>query len=629
MNYDKSTILEQIKSAFPGMDGETREACIALLDARAKSLGYSFEEYTRRYHPAGIAYKDDSLPPEYEGYTQFIAADARAIIGAGRGADFFTFVHECAHVFRRQLSGELLTLAEKAFGVQDGVWTAEHEDTFANGLEQWIKYQNEQDNAKKEIYIEGELFVDSVYRDVERIIDITPEMSAVYEKLFNANQNEFDETLLKDNERREADARLTRLYKRRHRDAGRDAGQGELDFGGGTPLKTPERDTKQPGSLPEDTANTLNLIKIPLSNTPENYLRNFAAIADEFTTDKIEAARYLLRMMPKDARAQTIAELRAKGCDTPQSFHAFFNDVLNKDKALTQEPPPGQTQFQTYAPFGAWTDYAKNLSPAERSSINAECIEILDKSKISELTPLDKSILKRYSGFGGIKEKDERGVLYDFYTSPPVADLTWQLLDKAAGGIYKGARVLEPSCGAGVFFETAPKNNFIDFTGVELDARTAGIAKLLHEDVSENGIRAGMRQLLHNNNSTEIINSSFEAFNISNKAGNFDFVIGNAPFGERSLDTARLDMPDERGLDNYFVSRSIDNLKKDGVMALITAPGVLKNKSNENFRLDINKKAQFIGAVKLPNKSFKHSNTQVTPDILLFRKYPEDIGLVL
>jgi len=227
----------------------------------------------------------------------------------------------------------------------------------------------------------------------------------------------------------------------------------------------------------------------------------------------------------------------------------------------------------------------------------------LSKGTISDI---DKSILRRYSGFGGISASDERGVLYDYYTSPPVAHLVWQLLEKS-GQINKGAKILEPSCGTGVFFEYAPKEKNLFYAGVELDERTAKIARHLH----------GL--------DTIIFNSSFEAFNLSDKFGFYDHVIGNAPFGERSAALTALDMPEEKSLDNYFVSRSIDNLKDNGTMALIVALGVLENKTNEEFRLSLNKKAQFIGAVKLPNRSFHHTHTQVMPDILLFRKYPKDI----
>jgi N12 class adenine-specific DNA methylase len=260
-----------------------------------------------------------------------------------------------------------------------------------------------------------------------------------------------------------------------------------------------------------------------------------------------------------------------------------------------------------FRPFGAWTDFNSRLSLQERERLNNEAVAVMEKAGEGAISDTDKAILRRYSGFGGISASDERGVLYDYYTSPPVAHLVWRLLDKS-GQIKTGANILEPSCGTGVFFEYAPKDKSLVFSGVELDERTAKAARLLH-----------------NAENINVFNGSFEAFNLSDKAGSFDHVIGNAPFGERSAALSALDVPEEKSLDNYFVSRSIDNLKDNGTMALIAAPGVLENKTNEEFRLSLNKKAQFIGAVKLPNRSFHHTHTQVMPDILLFRKYPRDI----
>ncbi|GMO25894.1 MAG: hypothetical protein Ta2B_05710 [Termitinemataceae bacterium] len=264
-----------------------------------------------------------------------------------------------------------------------------------------------------------------------------------------------------------------------------------------------------------------------------------------------------------------------------------------------------ETDKTSFSPFGAWSDFDSRLSAAERKTANDAAIDVLAHTLEDALpTEQERAVLSRYSGFGGIDANDERGVLYDYYTSPPVADMTWKLLDKI-DPVQNDESVLEPSCGTGVFFETAPGN--VKLTGVELDERTAAVAKVLHKDKAE------------------IINQSFEQFNITNGEAKYDRVIGNAPFGVRPPDTASLDMPGIKSLDNYFVTRCIDNLKDDGTMALIVAPGVLENKSNEDFRLSLSKKAQFVGAVKLPNKSFNHTHTQVEPDILLFRKYPQDI----
>jgi predicted RNA methylase len=363
------------------------------------------------------------------------------------------------------------------------------------------------------------------------------------------------------------------------------SGQPTLDFSGG-----PQADEKRPPA-------------IPLSNTPENFVENYASLSVEFEGDTIEAARFLLRAMTRDDREAALAVMRNAGCTDTESYHRYLRGLLPLPKQNEQTIRENtESQFR---PFGAWAGFDQRLGPAERERVNGKAIGILDKG--GEITDGDMETLRRYSGFGGIKASDERGVLYDYYTSPPVAHLAWRLLEKL-GGIEDGAKILEPSCGTGVFFEYAPQGKRLSLTGVELDRRTAAIAKLLHPE-----------------GKAEILNMSFESFNLSTRAGGFDHVIGNAPFGERGADTSALDLGEEKSLDNYFVSRSIDNLREGGTMALIVAPGVLENKGNEAFRLNVSRKAEFLGAVKLPNRSFYHSNTQVIPDILLFRKYPLDI----
>jgi cyclopropane fatty-acyl-phospholipid synthase-like methyltransferase len=286
-------------------------------------------------------------------------------------------------------------------------------------------------------------------------------------------------------------------------------------------------------------------------------------------------------------------------------FAQYLINSLQAEQAKDDSLQNSETvQFQ---PFGAWSDFNSRLSLQERERLNKEALAVLEKAGKEDLSEFDKTVLRRYSGFGGISASGEKGVLYDYYTSPPAARLVWKLLEKS-GKISNGAKILEPSCGTGVFFEYAPRDKLLNFTGVELDNRTAKIAEILHSD--EN---------------TEILNISFEAFNLSDREKEFDCVIGNVPFGERGTALSSMDMPEEKSLDNYFISRSIDRLKDGGAAALIAASGVLENKSNEEFRTALNKKAQFAGAVKLPNRSFRHSHTQAAPDILLFRKYPKDI----
>jgi predicted RNA methylase len=252
-------------------------------------------------------------------------------------------------------------------------------------------------------------------------------------------------------------------------------------------------------------------------------------------------------------------------------------------------------------PWGAWLSFDRRLSVADRNYYN-DLAQDLIKKPADEITDNDRAVLRYYSGFGGTGKENERGVLYDYYTSPPVAGMIWRLVHKIKP-IRKGSRILEPSCGTGVFFATAPRD--VALAGVEIDPRTAAVARILHPAAH---IRA----------------MSFEAFNVSRDAeDNFDYVIGNAPFGERGADAKFMDMPEENSLDRYFVSRGVDALKPGGVMAVIVHPGVLDNQSNAPFRASVVRKAVFLGAVRLNDHSFAHTHTRIQPDVLFFQKHPE------
>ena len=151
MSTDKHSLIKEITSAF-SLTGEAAQTAILLLEARAKTLQFSFDEYMERYHPQGFIVRDESLPEQINGYTRFLGEDASAILSAGKGANFSTFVHECAHVFRRQLTGELREQAEKAFGVAGGAWDEDKEELFAKGLEQWIKRRRGKDKTRADVY---------------------------------------------------------------------------------------------------------------------------------------------------------------------------------------------------------------------------------------------------------------------------------------------------------------------------------------------------------------------------------------------------------------------------------------------------------------------------------------------
>lgn len=340
----------------------------------------------------------------------------------------------------------------------------------------------------------------------------------------------------------------------------------------------------------------------------KRYMEAKVAAGEAFAWNNGRATFYALTGTAGEAK---LKERKAAG-DAKQarvdSLARKLGDLVERKKAEKEASPEDakrcdlslsieETPFRDY---GSWGNKGKHLNPAARAKLNQEVAELLLKPR-DELSAEDIEKVRRYSGFGGVKADDERGVLYDFFTSPPVAKMTWKMLDKIAP-IAAGESVLEPSCGTGVFFEVAPEG--LDLHGVELDKRTAAAASVLQEGAA-------------------IHSGSFEQFNLCNER-QFSRVVGNAPFGDRSVLTSFMDMPEEKSLDRYFLSRSLDALADGGSMALIVHPGVMDGKGNREWRAEMLKKGQFMGAARLPNGSFKHTQTGVQPDIIFFRKYPEE-----
>lgn len=192
-------VLRQITEVFH-LSKDQAESALVLLKARSATLDMSFEEYLKIYHPNGFAVSDANLPDGIKGYTAFLSGDARAMIGAGKNADFFTFVHEAAHVFRRQLTGTLKEKAEKVFKVEEGTWTEAQEEAFAFGLEQYIRLRLAASEDHRLVFEKGAAFVQRVYNGLDRIISLNPEMIRVYDELFTEerfifNQQRFDEAV--------------------------------------------------------------------------------------------------------------------------------------------------------------------------------------------------------------------------------------------------------------------------------------------------------------------------------------------------------------------------------------------------------------------------------------------------
>ena len=200
----KESLLRQITDSF-NLSPDEAEAALLLLDTRAANLDMSLDDYMQTYHPAGFSQKDATLNDDYKGYVQFLAQDAKAIITTGRTADFSTFVHENAHIFRRQLAGDLKAKAEKAFKVEGGNWTREQEEYFAIGFEEYIRLRMAESEDLRQVFERGARCMQHIYNGLDRIVKLNPEIIKVYDELFTESrfhfkQDKFEKTVKDINE---------------------------------------------------------------------------------------------------------------------------------------------------------------------------------------------------------------------------------------------------------------------------------------------------------------------------------------------------------------------------------------------------------------------------------------------
>lgn len=236
------------------------------------------------------------------------------------------------------------------------------------------------------------------------------------------------------------------------------------------------------------------------------------------------------------------------------------------------------------------------ITKGERREINAQVVALVTEDK-ADYTDADRALMRQYSGNGGCGDS-----LNEFYTDPAVASAMWAVLGRM--GVTSGS-VLEPSCATGVFMHTAPAG--VKVTGVEIDPISAKVAQVLHGDRHE------------------IVNASLERFATTDGERQFDVVIGNAPFGVRGA-LIKDDKPGLKTAEGYFLDTALDKTRPGGIVAMIVPTGVLDAKSNRALRERLLRKGEFLGAVRMPNTAFEHSHTEVTTDIVFFRKRPDDVA---
>lgn len=266
------------------------------------------------------------------------------------------------------------------------------------------------------------------------------------------------------------------------------------------------------------------------------------------------------------------------------------------------------------------TDELGAGTPLERYYNNINAIRLLKKlnSEHRLATPTEQVILSQYVGWGGLPQFFEQSnshynelkdllsdseytsaresTLTAFYTPPTVIRAVYKVLENMN---FKSGNILEPSCGIGNFIGMLPITmQDSKVYGVELDTISAGIAQQLYQKSS-------------------IAAQGFENVNIPDSF--FDGVVGNVPFGDFKVVDKKYDKHNFL-IHDYFFAKSLDKLRPGGVMALITSKGTM-DKENSSVRKYIAQRAELLGAIRLPNDTFKSSaGTEVVSDILFLQK---------
>ncbi|TYL56315.1 N-6 DNA methylase [Agathobacter rectalis] len=274
--------------------------------------------------------------------------------------------------------------------------------------------------------------------------------------------------------------------------------------------------------------------------------------------------------------------------------------------------------------FNLRENEVETVGKKERFRRNIMAIQLLKKCQEENrfATPEEQIVLSKYVGWGGLSDAfDENNsawateylelssvltpeeyasaresTLTAFYTPPEVITAIYKAMEQMG---FKEGNLLEPSCGIGNFIGMLPDTmQDSKIYGVELDTISAGIAQQLYQK-------------------TTIAAQGFEETNLPDSF--FDGVVGNVPFGDFKVSDKRYDKH-KFLIHDYFFAKSLDKLRPGGVMALVTSKGTM-DKETLAVRKYIAQRAELLGAIRLPNNTFKgNAGTEVVSDILILQK---------
>ena len=302
----------------------------------------------------------------------------------------------------------------------------------------------------------------------------------------------------------------------------------------------------------------------------------------------------------------------------------YIQKLLEQEK--TELPPEEKTEtLATDRHNFRITDDAIGIGGAkEKFRNNMAAINLLHELEIENrlATPEEQEVLSRYVGWGGLSMAfDEHNAawaeefkelyaslspeeyraamestLTAFYTPPVVIKAMYDVLDRLG---FSQGNILEPSCGTGNFFGLLPESmQNSKLHGVEIDSLTGRIAKQLYQKAN-------------------IAIEGFEKTNLPDD--HFDVVLGNVPFGEIRVNDSRYNAQ-KFLIHDYFFAKALDKVRVGGVVMFITSKGTM-DKASPEVRKYIAQRAELLGAIRLPDNTFKaNAGTEVTSDILILQK---------
>lgn len=302
----------------------------------------------------------------------------------------------------------------------------------------------------------------------------------------------------------------------------------------------------------------------------------------------------------------------------------YIQKLLEQEK--TELPPEEKTEtLATDRHNFRITDDAIGIGGAkEKFRNNMAAINLLHELEIENrlATPEEQEVLSRYVGWGGLSMAfDEHNAawaeefkelyaslspeeyraamestLTAFYTPPVVIKAMYDVLDRLG---FSQGNILEPSCGTGNFFGLLPESmQNSKLHGVEIDSLTGRIAKQLYQKAN-------------------IAIEGFEKTNLPDD--HFDVVLGNVPFGEIRVNDSRYNAQ-KFLIHDYFFAKALDKVRAGDVVMFITSKGTM-DKASPEVRKYIAQRAELLGAIRLPDNTFKaNAGTEVTSDILILQK---------